>query len=117
MVGSEGGGGDVVSNVFVVRWLSDFVGRACNGQFAWRSWFCTDTLEVCLMTVSKSPRRLDGALCGSFCVFSVFRCSWSFDMSHGVMERMDVSNGTTHCGQTTYIVQSAVVGRCRECSS
>ena len=60
MVGSDGGGDDVVSNVFVVGWLSEFVFRACNGQFAWRSWFCTDTLEVCLMTVSKS----DGAVCG-----------------------------------------------------
>ena len=47
----------MVSNVFVVGWLSEFVFRACNGQFAWRSWFCIDTLEVCLMTVSKSPRR------------------------------------------------------------
>ena len=56
MVGSDGGGDDVVSNVFVVGWLSEFGGRVCTGQFAWRSWFCTDTLEVCLMTVSKSPR-------------------------------------------------------------
>ena len=39
MVGSEGGGDDVVSNVFVVGWLSEFVFRACDGQFAWRSWF------------------------------------------------------------------------------
>ena len=57
MVGSEGGGDDVVSNVFVVGWLSEFVFRACNGQFAWRSWFCTETFEVCLVTVSKFPRR------------------------------------------------------------
>ena len=90
----------MVSNVFVVGWLSEFVFRVCDGQFAWRSWFCTDTLEVCLMTVSKSPRcpcLLEGSVCvgvengirkgppktDAFCVVSVFRCSWSFDMSHG----------------------------------
>ena len=41
MVGSEGGGDDVVSDVFVVGWLSEFGGRVCNGQFVWRGWFCT----------------------------------------------------------------------------
>ena len=62
--------------------------------------------------IRKGPPKTD-----AFCVVSVFRCSWSFHMNHGVREIMSISNGTTHCGQTTYIAQSAVEGGCRECSS
>ena len=71
----------------------------------------------------------DGAVCGRWCRkrdsqgttknrrVLCRQCLQVFMEFRYEPRRVDISTGTAECGETTYIVQSADVGGCRECSS